>query len=334
MVRLAISGPPTDAIFAFGRQIGATDYVGAAASAAGDRAYLGYQELLLARKRVEDAGLHWEVAGIPEEWSHLIKLGLPGREQQITSWCKSIDNLGAVGVPVICCFFSLRSGSGNYGLRTSCTTSGRGGAKVTSFDLDDIRGARQDFWDPPVPSSLEIGEQEVWDNLEYFLERVVPVAEQAGVTLALHPDDPPASPIAGIARVLTSHAALKRAVEMVPSDANRLTFCHGTISAMSADVYEAIQYFATAGKIAHLHFRTVSGTVPSFSETFVDEGDPDMVQAMSAYVDRGYDGTIVEDHVPEMLESTDGRQDFARGFALGYIKAALQAAQTPKRAGG
>ena len=132
------------------------------------------------------------------------------------------------------------------------------------------------------------------------------------------------SPIAGVARVLRDHAALKRVVDIVPSDANGLTFCVGTIGAMPGDVLEAIEYFGTRGKIHHVHFRNVTGTVPAFAETFIDEGYVDMVKAMRACRDSGFDGPMVEDHVPEMAVGRD--QWPAKAFALGYMKAAIQAA--------
>ena len=323
-MRLAISGPATDEVLAFGRQIGATDYVGGDAGLSRERGYYGFQELMIVRNRVEDAGLKWTVSGIPEEWTNKIKLGLPGRDEQITSWCKTIENMGAAGVPVICYFFSLRSSIGHYGLRTSRSTPGRGGAKVTSFDHDQIRSATRDFWDPPVDRSLEVTDQQVWDNVTWFLERVIPVAEDAGVKLALHPDDPPVSPIGGVARVFRDHAALRRVVDIVPSDSNGLTFCQGTISEMPEDVFDAIRYFGTRNKIHHVHFRNVTGTVPTFSETFIDEGHVDMVKAMKAYRDTGFDGPMVEDHVPEMAGGPD--QWPAKAFALGYMKAVMQAA--------
>ena len=323
-MRLAIQGPLTDEILAFGRQIGATDYAGGPPDISRERGCYGFQELMIARNRVEDAGLKWAVTGIPEEWTHKIKLGLPGRDEQVTSWCRSIENLGRAGVPVICYFFSLRSSMGNYGLRTSRSTPGRGGARVTSFDHDQIRAATQDFWDPPVDRSLVVADRQVWDNIAWFLERVVPVAEDAGVKLALHPDDPPVSPIGGVARVFRDHAALKRVVDMVPSAANGITFCVGTIGAMPGDVLAALRYFGTRNKIHYLHFRNVTGTVPAFAETFVDEGYVDMVQAMRICREAGFDGPMVYDHVPEMAASPD--QWPAQAFALGYMRAAMQAA--------
>ena len=323
-MRLAIQGPLSDEVLAFGRQVSATDYVSGAPAVSRERGYLGFQELMIARNRVEDAGLKWAVCGMPEEWTQKIKLGLPGRDQQLTSWCKSIENLGATGVPIITYCFALRSAMGNYGLRTSLTTPGRGGARVTSFDHDRVRAATQDFWDPPVDRSLEVTDRQMWDNVTWFLERVVPVAEDAGVKLALHPDDPPVSPIGGVARVVRDHAALRRVVDIVPSPANGLTFCVGTIAEMPGDVFEAIRYFGIRDKIHFVHFRNVTGTVPTFAESFIDEGYVDMVRAMRTFREVGFDGPMVEDHVPVMCAGP--AQWPARAFALGYMRAAMQAA--------
>ena len=289
-----------------------------------DKDYFGFQDLMLLRKRVEDGGLRWAVfEGIPAEWCHKIKLGLPGRDEQIANWCRTLENLGAVGVPALGYFFSLRSGIGRYGLRTSRTTPGRGGAMVTSFDHDLIKGATQDFWAPPVDASLEVSDDQVWDNVTYFLEAVIPVAEEAGVIMGLHPYDPPISPIGGVARVFRSHAALKRLVEIVPSDSNGIVFCQGTISEMPENVLDAIRYFGSRNKICYVHFRNVSGPVPSFSETFIDEGHVDMLEALKAYKEVGYDGAFVDDHVPEMgIDS--GRQYASHAFAMGYMRGLLQ----------
>ena len=115
--------------------MGATEYVGGG-ELPKERGYFRFQDLMLLRNRVEDAGLRCEIIGIPEEWTFKIKLGLPGRDEQIESWRRTIENMGAAGFNAILYFFSLRSGKGNYGLRTSEGTLGRGGAKVTSFDYD------------------------------------------------------------------------------------------------------------------------------------------------------------------------------------------------------
>ena len=162
--------------------------------------------------------------------------------------------------------------------------------------------------------------------MTYFLKAVIPVAEEAGVQMALHPDDPPISPIAGVARVFRSHEALQRFIEIVPSTANGLTFCTGTIDAMPEDVYEAIRFFGSRGKIFHVHFRNVTGPVPKFSETFIGAGRVDMMEAMKAFYEAGVDAPVVEDHVP-VLEEGSGKQYRARAHAMGYIKALMDAAK-------
>ncbi len=253
-MRLAVSGEPSDETLAFGRQIGATEFVGGPGLPI-ERGYYRFQDLMLVRNRVEDAGLRYEATYLPEEWTFKIKLGLPGRDEQIDRWRRTIENMGAAGFRAIVYFFSLRSSIGHYGLRTSRATPGRGGATVTTFDYDLIKNATHDFWEAPIDRSVEVTDQEVWDNIAYFLEAVIPTAEAAGVKLALHPDDPPISPIAGVARVFRSHVALKRLMEIVPSDSNCLTFCVGTISAMPEDVFDAIRYFGRRNKICLVHFR-------------------------------------------------------------------------------
>ena len=123
-----------------------------------------------------------------------------------------------------------------------------------------------------------------------------------------------------------SHAALKRLTEIVPSDSNGLTFCQGTISEMPENVLDAIRYFGSRNKICNVHFRNVSGTVPSFSETFIDEGHVDMLEAMKAYKEVGYDGPIIDDHVPVMVGGGE-RQYHSHAFAMGYMRALVQAAK-------
>ena len=322
-MRLAVSGEPTEETLAFGRQIGATEFVGSPGLPI-ERGYYRFQDLMLVRNRVEDAGLRYEVTYLPEEWAFKIKLGLPGRDEQIDRWCRTIENMGAAGFRAIVYFFSLRSSIGHYGLRTSRASPGRGGAKVTTFDYDLIKDATHDFWEAPIDRSVEVTDEEVWDNIAYFLEAVIPTAEAAGVKLALHPDDPPISPIAGVARVFRSHAALKRLTEIAPSDSNCLTFCVGTISAMPEDVFDAIRHFGSRNKICLVHFRNVTGTVPKFAETFIDNGHVDMLEAMRLFREVGYDGPFVYDHVPEMAGDSE-RQEQAVAFTLGYMKGLMKA---------
>ena len=325
-MRLAAAGVIDDEFLAFARQLGATDVVGVGSpKLSTEKGYYELQDLSLIRKQVEDAGLKWAVVGgTPADWTDKIKLGLPGRDEQIDNWCKTLKNMGTAGIPILHYSFALRSAGGGYGLRTSRTTPGRGGAKVTSFDYDLIKEATQDYWDPPVSKSVESTDEKMWDNVTYFLKAVIPVAEQAGVRMALHPDDPPISPIGGVARIFRSHSAMKRLTEIVPSDSNGLAFCQGTISEMPENVIDAIRYFGGGDKIFYVHFRNVTGPVPRFSETFIDEGHVNMLEAMKAYKEVGFDGPMIDDHVPRIVGEERGQYQYrSRAYAIGYMKALI-----------
>lgn len=324
-MKLAISGAMDDETLTFGRQLGATDVVGGTHELPKDRGYFDFNDLMWQRQKIENAGLRWAaLEGVPAEWCDKIKLGLPGRDEQIENWCKSLRNMGAVGIPVLGYFFSLRSRPSNLGLRTSKSTLGRGGAVVTSFDYELIKGAKGDYWDPPVTHVDEVTDGEIWAAHEYFLKAVIPVAEEAGVKMGLHPDDPPISPIAGVARVFRNHEALKRHTEIVPSDYNGLGFCHGTISEMEGDVKDAIKYFGERKKIYYVHFRSVSGRVPAFSETFIDEGHADVRESMKVFKEVGFDGAMIDDHVPKLVVDTE-KSHAAHAYAMGYMKSLLDA---------
>ena len=322
-MKLAMKGRIDDEFLALTRQLGATDVITGNTNVPTGDGFFEFQDLLYLRKRIEDAGLRWAaLEGIPAQWCHKIKLGLPGRDEQIDNWCKTLRNMGAAGIPVLGYPFFLRGRDGNYGLRTSKTTPGRGGAHVTSFDYDLIAGATQAYWDPEVSESLEVTDEQMWDNVTYFLKAVIPVAEQAGVKMGLHPDDPPSSPVGGVARIFRSHAALKRFIEIVPSDYNGLAFCQGTVSEMPGDVLDAIRYFGARKKIYYVHFRNVSGPVPRFAETFIDEGHVNMLEAMQAYQEVGFDGPMIPDHVPRVAGDS-ARYYRSHAYAVGYMKALM-----------
>ena len=324
-MRLAMSGD-TDEDLKFALQMGATDIVGGG-SLSTDGGHYTVAELRHLRQRVEATGLRLAVvSGPPEQHTYKVKLGLPGRDEQIDNWCTHIRNIGAAGIPAVCYFHSLRSHYGNYGLRTDRAMPGRGGAAFTAFDYDAVRDAGAEYWYAPVSASAPADDEQIWDSLAYFLKTVVPVAEEAGLKLALHADDPPISPIGGVARVLRSHEAMHRATAIVPSDSNGVTLCTGTFGAMPEDVCDAIRDFGRRGKIHHVHFRNVTGAVPRFAETFVGEGHVDMLAAMRAFFEAGVNAPLVEDHVP-VLEEGSGKQYRAVANAMGYIKALMDVAR-------
>ncbi len=243
------------------------------------------------------------------------RLGRPERDREIEDVCKTIEICGRAGIPVVEWTWSIVD---VWGSIPGENNWGRGGASIRRFDYDRVKDAQ------PEPG-LGADADEMWERLEYFLVRIVPAAEQAGVRLALHPHDPPTPWLKGEARILSDFEGLKRVIELVPSEANGLNFCQGTVAEQAgADVIGMIRYFGERDKINHVHFRNVRGSVPKFDEVFIDEGDVDMLEAMRAYHEVGYRYAIMPDHTPKVAGDTpQGHR--GRAYALGYIKALMQA---------
>ncbi len=278
-----------------------------------------YLPLLRMRNRFADAGLTLAVIETGFPWLHLGKLGLPGRDQEIDRCCHLLRHLGAIGVPVVCWNFMAVF---NW-MRTSTTTPSRGGARGPSYDHAMMR-------DAPLTEIGVVSEDQLWASLKYVMERIVPEAEAAGVYLALHPDDPPISPIRGIGRILRSPEAMRRAIDLVPSRHNGITMCQGSFATMGAEIPAEIRAFGERGAIHFVHFRDVRGTPDRFVETFHDDGQTDMWQAMQTYREIGFSGPLRPDHVPTMEgegNQAPGYEVIGRLFALGYIKGLSEAAE-------
>lgn len=274
---------------------------------------------MVARIRSYGLGVGVVEGGLPID---RIKLGTDdGTElEQMTAL---IRHLGGIGVPIICYNFM----AGTDWIRTSVDTPERGGAKVTAFELSEVESARIPGRDPYGAEGLDGGARrdDLWERLERFLTEVVPVAEEAGVTLAMHPDDPPLPALLGNERIMYDVAGFERLVELVPSPANAIAFCQGTFSEMGIDIPATIRRLGS--HIAYVHFRDVRGTPESFVETWQDNGQTDMVEAMRAYREVGFDGPMRPDHVPQMAgeEGMPGYTMLGRLFAYGYIRALIQA---------
>jgi mannonate dehydratase len=149
------------------------------------------------------------------------------------------------------------------------------------------------------------------------------VAEMAGVTLAAHPDDPPTPTVRGQARLVYQPDMFQRVLDRKPSPANALEFCLGTIAEMTeGDLYAAVDQYSKQGKLAYVHFRNVAGKVPHYRETFVDDGDIDMVRVLRILRSNGYEGVLIPDHTPQMTCAAPWHAGMA--YALGYLRAALQ----------
>lgn len=309
-----------DRLWSFARQAGATHAVARVPTYPDGTSSWEFIDLLHLKNRFSDAGLTLEVIepGVDCQM-HKMKLGVEGREEDIRNCATLIRNMGALGIPVLCYNFMAQF---NW-LRTSVSTPTRGGAMVTSYDHSQMKNA-------PLTEAGTVNEERLWDNLKYFLERIIPVAEEAKVKLALHPDDPPVSPIQGVSRIITNAAALKKAVSLFPSEYSGVTFCQGSLAAAGENIPELIMELGKEKKIFFVHFRDIRGTAKNFSETFHDDGQTDMFAAMKAYKQIGFDGPVRIDHVPTMAGESNnepGYGEVGRLFALGYLKGLMEATE-------
>lgn len=289
-----------------------------------------YEELCDIKRTIESHGLVWEAIENfdPSHWYDVLLDG-PNKKQQLEGLKRTIQNVGRAGIPIMGYNFSI---AGVWGWTKG--PFGRGGAISVRYDEAAIDPAT------PIPNGMvwnmvydpdatpgtvaPVSPEELWQRFEYFLSQIVPVAEENGVRMALHPDDPPAEMLRGTARLVNQPHKYQRVLDLVPSRSNALEFCLGSLAEMcEGDVYESIEHYGRQGKIAYVHFRNVRGKVPYYQEVFVDEGDIDMLQAIRALNDTGYEGVLIPDHTPEMTCGAPWHAGMA--YALGYMKAAMQA---------
>lgn len=236
-----------------------------------------------------------------------------------------IRQMGQARVPILCYNFM----AGTDWVRTRLDAPERGGARVTEFDL---RAAEHAVSLSATASSISgepISADQLWANLERLLRELVPVAEESGVFLAMHPDDPPLPEFQGKARIMNSVESFERLVRLVPSAHNGICFCQGTFAAMGADIPATIRRLGR--HIRYVHFRDVRGNGPGrFVETFHDNGPTDMVAAMAAYREAGFTGPMRPDHVPQLIGEENGEPGYTmlgRLFAYGYMRGLMQAAE-------
>ncbi len=250
-----------------------------------------------------------------------IKLGLDGRDEEIRNTNAAIQALSKAGIDMIC--YNFMAGLGWY--RTKFDLPERGGAMTSEFNKEDADKQGLTQWG-------EISEDQMWDNLTYFLEQVIPVAEKYNVKMAAHPDDPPISPLRGIARILTSAENFRRLMNIIPSPVNGITFCQANFRAMGENIYELAREFCEQGKVFFIHFRDIEGTAERFHETFHDNGPTDMAKMLEIYSRSGFNGPIRPDHAPTL----SGEDEQSRGygmqgkiFAFGYMIGIMDALNIP-----
>ncbi len=250
-----------------------------------------------------------------------IKRGLPGREEDLARYRQMLANMGRLGIPLIC--YNFMAVLGWY--RTRTAVPGRGGAHVSAFDIAEAEAQGV---------AGEVKAEQLWDAYRHFLASVLPAAEQAGVRLALHPDDPPIPSLRGIGRIFCDLAGIERALALSESSSHALTFCQANYRLMGEDIPAVARRLAP--RIAFIHVRDVAGTPGHFTETFPEAGMTDMAAAFRAYRDIGFTGPIRPDHAPAMEGDpvhggagggiSVGYEANGMIFTVGYMKGLAQAA--------
>ncbi len=283
-------------------------------------------ELLALQLEINSAGL--ELAAIenldPAHW-HDVLLGGPKKKQQLENVKTIIRRLGEARIPVLGYNFSI---AGVCGRVTG--PFARGDAPSVGMDGPlDMPMPNGMAWNMVYDTSAAAGtvpsatHEQLWERLREFLDEVLPVAEEAGVMLAAHPDDPPMPMMRSQPRLVYQPALFQKLLDLHPSSASALEFCIGTIAEMTeGDVYEATDHYSQQGKLAYVHFRNVVGKVPYYKETFVDDGAVDMLRVIRILKQNQFEGVLVPDHTPQM--TCDAPWHAGMAYALGYMKAALQ----------
>ncbi len=314
--------PCQDQRIALARQIGITHAIVGVRNSLNKVPRDRYVETLTAIKAIfQAAGM--TIAGVESHPvdAEKIKLGLPGRDEEIENYCAAIKALAHVGIPLVC--YNFMAGLGWY--RTSTSVPERGGALTSEFDYRTAEAQGLTEWG-------EVSEEKIWQNLRYFLEAVIPAAEQAGIQMALHPDDPPTSPLRGIGRILTSAANFRRVLSIVPSPSNGVTFCQANFKAMGEDIEALAREWCGQKKIFFVHFRDIEGSGRHFRETFHDNGPTNMARMLQLYHECGFTGPIRPDHAPTMAGESNEKPGYAmmgKVFATGYMKGIMNALRIP-----
>lgn len=279
--------------------------------------------LLQTKAKIERYGLK---LGIMEGYLPIekLKLGRDADGSDMTAMKHLLQQMNAAEIPLLCYNFM----AGSDWVRTQLDAMERGGARVTAFDLNQAEQARSLSTTASTIDTETISAEALWENLERMLAQLLPAAEQYGITLVMHPDDPPLAAFAGKARIMNSVDHFERLMRLAPSPHHAICFCQGTFAAMGLDIPATIRRLGA--HIRYVHFRDVRGTAESFAETFHDNGPTDMVAAMRAYREIGFDGPMRPDHVPQLDGEEDGEPGYTmmgRLFAFGYMRGLMQAVQ-------
>lgn len=301
--------------------------------------YWTVEELQALRDRCAADGLGVDgLENVPAAHFWKVQRGAPGRDEQLDNYCTTVRNMAQVGLDLLGHHFMP-----TFVWRTDMTARGRGDAAVTGFDLDHIGSGNalaSYKLTPDEPLVQPLDAEQMWANYQYFLDAVLPVAEEVGVRLALHPDDPPVDvPLGGAARIFSSPEGIAEGLRRAAgSPAWGLNLCLGTVSEMGGEaaVNAVIDRLGPLGRIFYVHFRDVQGTVPRFQECFLGEGNFDPARVIRRLRDRGFDGFLIDDHVPAMIgdaatwgdTSPEAYCSRGRAHAIGYLLGILNALQS------
>lgn len=267
----------------------------------------------------------------PADWYDVLLDG-PKRAEQMETVKRIVRDVGAVGISTMGYNFSI---AGVWGRPD--TSAARGGAVSATFaNTAQTPIPKGMVWNSVYDDELyersvrdgdhlePITSAQLWDRYSRFLQEIVPVAEQAGVTMALHPDDPPLETLRGTPRLVWRGELYDRVLGIVDSPHNAMEFCVGTLSEMpDQDIYEIVERFVATGRIRYVHLRNVAGRVPDYRETFIDDGDIDLQRVLGILRDGGFDGVVIPDHTPH--PDTSSPWETGMAYAVGWIRASLRA---------
>lgn len=323
-ISLQISTNATDEDLQFAQQLG-VEYVNIPTS--GANATL--ENFIKLKQRAEAAGLKvWNIGNSNVHNMEEVTLNLPGRDQKIAEYKAFLRNLAQAGI-----FYTTYAHMGN-GIWSSARETTRGGATARAFDMSkDPQGNwGGKVFKGPLSHGRKYSQEELWENYTHFIKQVVPVAEELGMRIGIHPDDPPVPELGGVPRcIFGNFDGYVKALEIANSRNIGVCLCAGTWMEggghMGRDVFEAAREFAKMDKLWKIHFRNVSGPIPRFVETFVDNGYTDMLKLMKTLYEADFRGALIADHVPAMV----GGPRTGWAYSIGYIKALLAAVSADKR---
>jgi len=284
------------------------------------------EELRLLKQEMNEAGLELEAIENfdPAHWYDVLLDG-PRKQAQIENLKTIIRRVGEVGIPVMGYNFSLAGVASRITgpfARGNAVSVGMAGIDETPVPLGMVWNM---VYDPDAPAGTlpEISHDELWRRLEDFLAALLPVAEEAGVKLAAHPDDPPVPRLRRQPRLVYQPDMYQRLIDLNPSSANMLEFCVGTLGEMTeGDIYGAVDEYSRQGRIAYVHLRNITGKAPHYRETFIDDGDLDIVRILDILAHNHFEGVVIPDHTPQMTCAAPWHAGMAH--ALGFIQGALK----------